>query len=37
MTSEEEARAALQDYIHERNGFEGAKSWNSFVVYEESD
>ena len=35
MTSEEEIKAALNDYRQGRNGFENALKWNSFVARED--
>lgn len=37
MNTEEEIEQAKKDYILGQNGFEGAKEWNSFVVYEDDD
>ena len=34
MNTDEEVRQARKDYIQNKNGFEGAKQWNSFVVTE---
>ncbi|XP_046579779.1 uncharacterized protein LOC124287291 [Haliotis rubra] len=35
MNTEEEIRQAQADYFHDTNGFEGARSWNSFVADED--
>lgn len=37
MNTEEEIEQARKDYLLGENGFEGAKEWNSFVVYEDED
>jgi hypothetical protein len=37
MNTEEEISQAEKDYRLGQNGFEGAKEWNSFVVYEDDD
>jgi len=34
MNTEEEIQEAEKDYTHQRNGFEGAHAWNSWVAYE---
>lgn len=35
MNTDEEIAEAKKDYILERNGFENARSWNSFIVLED--
>lgn len=35
MNTEDEIKEAIQDYLQDRNGFEGARSWNSFVARED--
>ncbi|XP_076446188.1 pirin-like isoform X2 [Babylonia areolata] len=37
MTTEEEVQQARKDYLLYQNGFEKARGWNSFVVYEDDD
>lgn len=36
MNTEEEVQLAEVDYRLERNGFEGSRAWNSFVVTDEN-
>jgi len=35
MNTEEEIQEALKDYQYERNGFENAMTWNSFIITED--
>ncbi|XP_071087175.1 pirin-like isoform X1 [Haliotis cracherodii] len=35
MNTEDQIQQAKADYFHERHGFEGARSWNSFVAEED--
>ena len=37
MNTEEEIHQAEKDYQMARNGFEKAKSWNSFIAREDPD